>query len=120
MEEGGGAAFSLDGGAVEPGVAAERGDHLVEEGAAALLGGLAGGRGRRGAGDVGSLGAGELGREQDCGEGGEDEALHARFIFAGVQAARCWTLAADGRLRGQLGLDDLWHGHPTPLYIHTI
>ncbi len=57
-EEGGGAAFDGHVFAMEPGVSAEGGDHLVEEGAAALLGGFAGGADGGGAGDVAGLGVG--------------------------------------------------------------
>ena len=80
VEKGGAVAFGLDAGAVEPGVAAERGDHLVDERTAALLR-SAGDGGRRGAGEVRRLGAGELRREESGGEDDEGEALHAGFIF---------------------------------------
>ena len=63
-EEGGGAAFDGHVFAMEPGVSAECGDHLIEEGAAALLGGFAGGADGSGAGDVAGLGVGAEGSER--------------------------------------------------------
>ena len=68
-EEGGGAAFDGHVFAMEPGVSAECGDHLVEEDAAALLGGFAGGLDGAGAGDVARLGVGvEGGQGESEGE----------------------------------------------------
>ena len=67
-EEGGGAAFDGHVFAMEPGVSSECGDHLVEEDAAALLGGLAEGLDGAGAGDAAGLGVGVEGGESE-GEG---------------------------------------------------
>jgi hypothetical protein len=81
VEEGGGAALGPHGGAVEPGAAAERGDHLVDELASALVRALAvGGGGWRGAGNIGGLRV-EARREQGCEKKYcEGEEVHARSL----------------------------------------
>jgi len=123
VEEDGAVAFGLDAGAVEPEVAAKRGDHLVDERSAALV---------RSSGDGGGArwgcpppGSGRVAARGECGEGTRARRFMRDLFSGAADAAEVRWLDVGGGPVGCSGgavclLDRCYRHVPLPLNAHNL